>query len=507
MAEEQAYHVNKGLECIKALRARPLDPLVVEEALAAWVETSEEQTLDRMSSDETEADHQDIGKPCFPATGSGKSSKPRSHDQGPGESNSCDGELGALMDDPPVHNTEVQRYHVYDHSGEKVKGVEDADSILVQSGAGDGVELWGGDEESENSDVDLGELDPEGSAPADWGSSPITAATRTSDVEVIEGDEIQKLLEAQSQVRKMTKAGKTLMVPPIPSHEKLVASEKPIKKGTDVKSASFGMMTESSSTGGATRPVQKSPWGPSGPNVSAGNALVSVSNVSLTQGLKTGSGTTISQISQNNTGTEDDYDDELFSDIQDIKATLAKLHEDQQVIITRLELLLSLKGEIDSIKKQINKQNISISTIEGHLSSIMIAIPGFGKDPNSPTADVDINPDLRPIIGRDSGRALAEVLKKPVSDRQPKGAGKSGLESKGLLKKEFQLKPIEKKSSSAIRFVPDGGVASRSVIRSIIKSSHLEEDRKNYLMSLLNDIQGPKDLAQFYQMLVKIIKN
>nr|QJD08299.1 phosphoprotein [Rinderpest morbillivirus]QJD08978.1 phosphoprotein [Rinderpest morbillivirus] len=507
MAEEQAYHVNKGLECIKALRARPLDPQVVEEALAAWVETSEGQTLDRVSSDEAEADYQDIGKPRFPATRPGKSSKSHGHDQGPGESNSCDGELGALMDEPSMHDTEVQRYHVYDHGGEKVEGVGDADSILVQSGADDCVEFWGGDEESENSDVDPGELDPEGNAPADWGSSPISPTTRASDVETVEGDEIQKLLEDQSRIQKMTKAGKTLVVPPIPPHERPTAPGKPIKKGTDVKSVSSGTMTESSSTGGATQPAQRPPWGPSGPNASAENALASVSNASMTQGSKTGSGTTASQMSQSNTGNEDDYDDELFSDIQDIKTALAKLHEDQKIIITRLESLLSLKGEIDSIKKQISKQNISISTIEGHLSSIMIAIPGFGKDPNDPTADVDINPDLRPIIGRDSGRALAEVLKKPSSDRQSKDPSKSGIESKGLLKKEFQLKPIGNKSSSAIRFVPDGSAASRSVIRSIIKSSHLGEDRKNYLMSLLNDIQGSKDLAQFHQMLVKIIKN
>nr|QJD08635.1 phosphoprotein [Rinderpest morbillivirus]QJD08810.1 phosphoprotein [Rinderpest morbillivirus] len=507
MAEEQAYHVNKGLECIKALRARPLDPLVVEEALAAWVETSEGQTLDRMSSDEAEADHQDISKPCFPAAGPGKSSMSRCHDQGLGGSNSCDEELGAFIGDSSMHSTEVQHYHVYDHSGEKVEGVEDADSILVQSGADDGVEVWGGDEESENSDVDPGEPDPEGSAPADWGSSPISPATRASDVETVEGDEIQKLLEDQSRIRKMTKAGKTLVVPPIPSQERPTASEKPIKKGTDVKSTSSGTMAESSSTGGATRPALKSQWGPSGPNASAENALASASNVSPTQGSKTESGTTTSRISQSNIEPEDDYDDELFSDIQDIKTALAKLHDDQQIIITRLESLLSLKGEIDSIKKQISKQNISISTIEGHLSSVMIAIPGFGKDPNDPTADVDINPDLRPIIGRDSGRALAEVLKKPASERQSKDTGKLGIESKGLLKKEFQLKPIEKKSSSAIRFVPDGSVASRSVIRSIIKSSHLGEDRKDYLMSLLNDIQGSKDLAQFHQMLVKILKN
>nr|4BHV_A Chain A, PHOSPHOPROTEIN [Measles morbillivirus]4BHV_B Chain B, PHOSPHOPROTEIN [Measles morbillivirus]4BHV_C Chain C, PHOSPHOPROTEIN [Measles morbillivirus]4BHV_D Chain D, PHOSPHOPROTEIN [Measles morbillivirus] len=56
----------------------------------------------------------------------------------------------------------------------------------------------------------------------------------------------------------------------------------------------------------------------------------------------------------------DHYDDELFSDVQDIKTALAKIHEDNQKIISKLESLLLLKGEVESIKKQINRQNISI---------------------------------------------------------------------------------------------------------------------------------------------------
>nr|6HTL_A Chain A, Phosphoprotein [Measles morbillivirus] len=71
----------------------------------------------------------------------------------------------------------------------------------------------------------------------------------------------------------------------------------------------------------------------------------------------------------------DHYDDELFSDVQDIKTALAKIHEDNQKIISKLESIPKIKGEVESIKKQINRQNISISTLEGHLSSIMIAIP------------------------------------------------------------------------------------------------------------------------------------
>lgn len=230
-----------------------------------------------------------------------------------------------------------------------------------------------------------------------------------------------------------------------------------------------------------------------------------MSNAALIQEWTPESGTTISPRSQNNEEGGDYYDDELFSDVQDIKTALAKIHEDNQKIISKLESLLLLKGEVESIKKQINRQNISISTLEGHLSSIMIAIPGLGKDPNDPTADVELNPDLKPIIGRDSGRALAEVLKKPVASRQLQGMTNGRTSSRGQLLKEFQLKPIGKKVSSAVGFVPDTGPASRSVIRSIIKSSRLEEDRKRYLMTLLDDIKGANDLAKFHQMLMKII--
>lgn len=290
---------------------------------------------------------------------------------------------------------------------------------------------------------------------------------------------------------------RTPVGPALPRH--------PLKRGTDARLASFGTEIASLLTGGATQCARKSPSEPSGPGAPAGNVPECVSNAALIQEWTPESGTTISPRSQNNEEGGDYYDDELFSDVQDIKTALAKIHEDNQKIISKLESLLLLKGEVESIKKQINRQNISISTLEGHLSSIMIAIPGLGKDPNDPTADVELNPDLKPIIGRDSGRALAEVLKKPVASRQLQGMTNGRTSSRGQLLKEFQLKPIGKKVSSAVGFVPDTGPASRSVIRSIIKSSRLEEDRKRYLMTLLDDIKGANDLAKFHQMLMKII--
>lgn len=505
MAEEQARHVKNGLGCIRALKAEPIGSLAVEEAMAAWSEISDNPGQDRATCKEEKAGSSGLSKPCLSAIGSTEGGAPRIRGQGSGESDDDAEALGIPSRNLQASSTGLQCYHVYDHSGEAVKGIQDADSIMVQSGLDGDSTLSRGDDESENSDVDIGEPDTEGYAITDRGSAPISMGFRASDVETAEGGEIHELLRLQSRGNNFPKLGKTLNVPPPPNPGRASASETPIKKGTDARLASFGTEIASLLTGGATQCARKSPSEPLGPGAPVGNVPECVSNAALTQEWTPESGTTISPRSQNDEEGGDYYDDELFSDVQDIKTALAKIHEDNQKIISKLESLLLLKGEVESIKKQINKQNISISTLEGHLSSIMIAIPGLGKDPNDPTADVELNPDLKPIIGRDSGRALAEVLKKPAASRQLQGMTNGRTSSRGQLLKEFQLKPIGKKMSSAVGFVPDTGPVSRSVIRSIIKSSRLEEDRKRYLMTLLDDIKGANDLAKFHQMLMKII--
>nr|UTJ93952.1 RNA dependent RNA polymerase subunit [Measles morbillivirus] len=505
MAEEQARHVKNGLECIRALKAEPISSLAIGEAMAAWSEISDNPGQERAICKEEEAGSSGLSKPCFTAIGSAEGGAPSIRGQGSGESDDNTEVLGIPSRNPQASSTGLQRYHVYDHSGEAVEGIQDADSIMVRSGLDDDSAFSGGDNESENSDVDIGEPDTEGYAITDRGSAPISMGFRASDVETAEGGEIHELLKLQSRGNNLSKLGKTLNVPPPPDPSRASTSGTPIKKGTDARLASFGTEIASLLTGGATQCAQRSPLEPLGPGAPAGNVPKFVSNAALIPEWTPESGTTVSQRSQNNEEGGDYYDDELFSDVQDIKTALAKIHEDNQKIISKLESLLLLKGEVESIKKQINRQNISISTLEGHLSSIMIAIPGFGKDPSDPTADVEINPDLKPIIGRDSGRALAEVLKKPVASRQPQGMTNGRTSSRGQLLKEFQLKPIGKKVSSAVGFVPDTSPTSRSVIRSIIKSSRLDEDRKSYLMTLLDDIKGANDLAKFHQMLMKII--
>nr|ADU17839.1 phosphoprotein [Measles morbillivirus] len=505
MAEEQARHVKNGLECIRALKAEPIGSLAIEEAMAAWSETSDNPGQERAACKEEKASSSGLSKPCLSAIGSTEGGAPRIRGQGSGESDDDAETLGIPSGNLQASSTGLQCYYVYDHSGEAVKGIQDADSIMVQSGLDGDSTLSGGDNESENSDVDIGEPDTEGYAITDRGSAPISMGFRASDVETAEGGEIHELLRLQSRGNNFPKLRKTLNVPPPPDPDRASTSETPIKKGHRREISLIWNGDRVFIDRWCNPMCSKVTLGTSGPGAPAGNVPECVSNAAPIQEWTPESGTTISPRSQNNEEGGDHHDDELFSDVQDIKTALAKIHEDNQKIISKLESLLLLKGEVESIKKQINRQNISISTLEGHLSSIMIAIPGLGKDPNDPTADVEINPDLKPIIGRDSGRALAEVLKKPVASRQLQGMTNGRTSSRGQLLKEFQLKPIGKKMSSAVGFVPDTGPASRSVIRSIIKSSRLEEDRKRYLMTLLDDIKGANDLAKFHQMLMKII--
>nr|AIJ02793.1 V protein [Measles virus genotype H1] len=231
MAEEQARHVKNGLECIRALKAEPISSLAIGEAMAAWSEISDNPGQERATCKEEEAGSSGLSKPCFSAIGSAEGGAPRIRGQGSGESDDNTEVLGIPSRNPQASSTGLQRYHVYDHSGEAVEGIQDADSIMVRSGLDDDSAFSGGDNESENSDVDIGEPDTEGYAITDRGSAPISMGFRASDVETAEGGEIHELLKLQSRGNNLSKLGKTLNVPPPPDPSRASTSGTPIKKG------------------------------------------------------------------------------------------------------------------------------------------------------------------------------------------------------------------------------------------------------------------------------------
>nr|AEO51047.1 phosphoprotein [Morbillivirus ceti]AUS91452.1 phosphoprotein [Dolphin morbillivirus]AEO51053.1 phosphoprotein [Morbillivirus ceti]AYR16853.1 phosphoprotein [Morbillivirus ceti]QGP72945.1 phosphoprotein [Dolphin morbillivirus] len=506
MAEEQAYHVNKGLECLKSLRENPPDAVEIKEAQIIRSKAACEESSESHHQDNSEKDTLDFDESCSSAIRPETYRMLLGDDTGfraPGYiPNEGEPEPGDIGKEEPA----VRCYHVYDHGGQEVEGVKDADLLVVPTGSDDDAEFRDGDESSLESDGESGTVDTRGSSSSNRGSAPRIKVERSSDVETISSEELQGLIRSQSQKHNGFGVDRFLKVPPIPTSVPLDPAPKSIKKGTGERSALSGTETEFSLTGGATRLAQESRWASSESSAPAENVRQSVTNAERTQKPPQGSGTTASQKSQNNGHSDDEYEDELFLEVQEIKTAITKINEDNQQIISKLDSIMLLKGEIESIKKQINKQNITISTIEGHLSSIMIAIPGFGKDPNDPTADVELNPDLRPIISRDAGRALAEVLKRPAVERNPKVTPKVHPGSKGQILRDLQLKPVDRKMSSAVGFVPTDDLPSRSVLRSMIKSSNLESEHKRSMIGLLNDVKSGKDLGEFYQMVKKIIK-
>lgn len=505
MAEEQAYHVNKGLECIKSLKASPPDLSTIKDALESWREGLSPSGRATPNPDTSEGDHQNINQSCSPAIGSDKVDMSPEDNLGFREITCNDSEagLGGVLD--KGSNSQVQRYYVYSHGGEEIEGLEDADSLVVQANPPVTDTFNGGEDGSDDSDVDSGPDDPGRDPLYDRGSAAGNDVSRSTDVEKLEGDDIQEVLNSQKSKGGRFQGGKILRVPEIPDVKNSRPSAQSIKKGTDGNSVLSGTVTECSSISGATQAVPESRWESSERNASVGSVPKSARSAKTIQGLTQESGTIASLTQPKENDSEFEYEDDLFTEMQEIRASIAKIHDDNKTILSKLDSLLLLKGEIDTIKKQISKQNISISTIEGHLSSIMIAIPGFGKDIKDPTSEVELNPDLRPIISRDSGRALAEVLKKPAVDRSQKNGIKVNSGSKGQLLKDLQLKPVDKQASSAIEFVPSDHESSRSVIRSIIKSSKLNIDHKDYLLDLLNDVKGSKDLKEFHKMLTAIL--
>nr|WCP16328.1 phosphoprotein [Pilot whale morbillivirus]WCR51956.1 phosphoprotein [Pilot whale morbillivirus] len=506
MAEEQAYHVNKGLECLKSLRENPPDAVEIQEAQIIRGRTACEESRESHHQNNSEKDTFDFDEPCSSAVRPGTYRMLLDDDTGLGAPSYISNDRELKAGDLREEESAVRCHHVYDHGGQEVEGVKDADLLVVPTGSDDDAELRDGDESSLEGDDESGAVDPRGDPSSNRGSTSRIKVERSSDVEIISSEDLQGLIRSQNQKHNGLGGDRFLKVPPIPASVPLDPAFKSIKKGTGEKSASSGTETKSSLTGGATRPAPGSKWESLESSVPAENVHQSVTNAKGTQKPPPESGTTASQRSQSNGHSDDEYEDELFLEIQEIKTAIAKINEDNQQVISKLDAIMLLKGEIESIKKQINKQNITISTIEGHLSSIMIAIPGFGKDPNDPTADVELNPDLRPIISRDAGRALAEVLKKPVADRNPRATPKTHPGSKGQILRDLQLKPVDRKISSAVGFVPTDDLPSRSVLRSMIKSSNLESEHKRSMIGLLDDVRGGKDLGEFYQMVKMIIK-
>nr|WVD93754.1 V protein [Morbillivirus caprinae] len=231
MAEEQAYHVNKGLECIKSLKASPPDLSTIRDTLEIWREGLDTSDRAAPNPDISKGDHQNINQSCPSAIGSGEIDVSTESNLGYREINHDDSEAGLRGVQSRGSNPQIQRYHVYSHGGEEIEGLEDADSLMVQADPPFANTFSRGEDGSDDSDVDSGSDDPDRDPLYDRGSVANNDDVKSTDVEKLEGDNIQEVLNSQKSKRGRFQGGKILRVPDTPDVKHPRPSAQSIKKG------------------------------------------------------------------------------------------------------------------------------------------------------------------------------------------------------------------------------------------------------------------------------------
>nr|QDA18218.1 P/V/C protein [Feline morbillivirus]QDA18230.1 P/V/C protein [Feline morbillivirus]QDA18236.1 P/V/C protein [Feline morbillivirus]QDA18242.1 P/V/C protein [Feline morbillivirus]QDA18248.1 P/V/C protein [Feline morbillivirus] len=284
-----------------------------------------------------------------------------------------------------------------------------------------------------------------------------------------------------------------LLVKPPPRAKSSVDHSNPLKGATGGRLVLPGMETTLSEKSGVTPSVHLSTQPVNDFNVNVNNVRQPVLNVNNEH---SDSKTTMSNL-------HSDIEDKSEISIQDIYNLILGFKDDYRKLSNKLDMVLEMKQDIDNLKKSSAKVQLALSTIEGHLSSVMIAIPGSGIDSTGDEKKDQMNPDLKPLLGRDHCRAFREVTN-PLDETS---LANSPTKHVAKINKNYTLQKINKNETSAIKFVPNDSHASVSTIRSIIRSSNLDQDLKTKLLTILSQIRGTDNIKEFYEKVMMLIKS
>nr|QBA86044.1 V protein [Morbillivirus canis] len=213
MAEEQAYHVSKGLECLKALRENPPDLEEIQEVSSIRDQTRNPDQENGTAGMQEEEVSQDLDESHEPAKGSNYVGHVLQNNPGSGKGNTALVEAEQSAKDVIQPGPGIRCYHVYDHSGEEVKGIEDADSLVVPTGAVSNRGFETGEGSLDDSTEDSGEDYSEGNASSNWGYSFGLKPDRAADVSMLMEEELSALLKTSRNVGIQKRDGKTLQFP------------------------------------------------------------------------------------------------------------------------------------------------------------------------------------------------------------------------------------------------------------------------------------------------------
>ncbi|AXR70614.1 phosphoprotein [Shaan virus] len=179
-----------------------------------------------------------------------------------------------------------------------------------------------------------------------------------------------------------------------------------------------------------------------------------------------------------------------------LEKKLDKILENQEKILKKLEVLSEVKEEVNAIKKTLSNQSLALSTIENYIGEMMVIIPKSGVPEDENNHKITKNPDLRPVIGRDSTRGKKEVIR-PMTDRERIDIDEDFYNIPVVDEKYF-VKPINKQENNAANFVPKEDKTSYRIIRDIIRKEVKDPEARDAVIKLFNDSIGKVPINEIY---------
>nr|WPV62657.1 MAG: phosphoprotein [Jingmen rodent narmovirus 1] len=308
----------------------------------------------------------------------------------------------------------------------------------------------------------------------------------------------------------------------------IVVNKDPIKRGIGGSTTSHGVTTVSGLSHGVTPSAPELEQCPDGRYANAANVQRFVHNASVTQAigkLMIGPSSNYSEPQHQNRrnyqsseiggmssidgsfrGSMADADSSVMSETPFLM--ISEVLDNQRLILDKLKLLDEIKHEVEGIKKTLIKHSLVLSTLEGQLSSVMIAVPSFGTAPRP----VDQNPDLRPLLGRDKGRGAADISKArttTVSFDEPTGGRQqrsSNVKVKLDLDKNILPPPIDPDKSSATGFKPTNTQVSKEVILALIDTRIKDKETNMKMKRLLSTAKTGKELNELHRAIMNVLK-
>ncbi|URD31416.1 V protein [Phyllostomus bat morbillivirus] len=231
MAEEQAQHVSKGLECIKAIRANPLCIEEIQE-ISIIRDTALEEFEPPVSSEQDEEDlDEDINESQKAAGGPAGQSTLCPNSDGFGEADGQDFGRTDVERHEPVSRSDIQCYYVHSHCGEEVEGIQDVDSVLVQSDNNCNPDDSEGTDSADEGASGFSKDDSSKSTANDRGSTSTPVPIRSADVSKMMEDEITSLLGPDNRNKGRENLGRQLTFPKQPKIAETGSDLESIKKG------------------------------------------------------------------------------------------------------------------------------------------------------------------------------------------------------------------------------------------------------------------------------------